>query len=70
MAEQPPVNLIERVTDNPEVSEMKMDLQIEMPTATFEDAPEGIEIQTTEDGGVVVDMDPTASNDPNTGDFY
>ena len=70
MAEQPPVNLIERVTDNPEVSEMKMDLQIEMPTATFEDAPEGIEIQTTEDGGVVVDIDPTASNDPNTGDFY
>ena len=72
MAESPPpVSLVERVTDDPKVEESQTDLEIEMPAATFKtDIPDGIEIEMTEDGGVTIDLDPTAENNPMTGEFY
>ena len=72
MAESPPpVSLVERVTDDPKVEDAQTDLEIEMPAATFKtDIPDGIEIEMTEDGGVTIDLDPTAENNPMTGEFY
>ena len=73
MAQQPPVSLVEKQNDDPNVAEALDDIEIEMPASVFpaKDAiPDGIEIEATDDGGVVVDMDPSLNNAPDEGDFF
>tara|TARA_R100000908_G_C3754500_1_gene148812 strand:- start:638 stop:3070 length:2433 start_codon:yes stop_codon:yes gene_type:complete len=73
MAQQPPVSLVERQNDDPNVAEALDDIEIEMPASVFpvKDAiPDGIEIEATDDGGAVVDMDPSLNKAPDEGDFF
>ena len=73
MAQQPPVSLVERQNDDPNVAEALDDIEIEMPASVFpvKDAiPDGIEIEATDDGGAVVDMDPSLNKASDEEDFF
>ena len=62
MADDPVISLVERVGDDPKLSEMALDVEIETigtPMGVEEGIPEGIEIEATDDGGVVIDLDPS-----------
>jgi len=64
MANDPRVSLIERRNDNPDLRELELDVEIEQPGAFFPSqrpVVDGISIEQVEDGGVVVDLDPSAS---------
>ena len=64
MANDPLVSLMERQNDNPDLRELELDVEIEQPGAFFPSqrpVVEGISIEEIEDGGVVVDLDPSAS---------
>ena len=72
MAEEPRISLVERVTDNPIGEEAIEDIEIEQPFSFGENQaalPEGIEIEMSDDGGVVIDLDPMASSRMGSGDF-
>ena len=72
MAEEPRVSLVERITDNPIGEEAIADIEIEQPFSFGENQaalPEGIEIEMSDDGGVVIDLDPMASSRMGSGDF-
>jgi len=73
MAKEPTVSLIERITDNPIGEDAIADIEIEQPFSFSENQavlPEGIDIQMTEDGGVVIDLDPQASSRMGSTDFF
>ena len=65
---------IEKNNIAPELNEDDMVLEIELAApGTFEamdrDMPDGIEIEESEDGGVVVDFEPMSSRGEDGGDF-
>ena len=61
-------------TATPDFTEEEMELDIELAApGTFEGdqlLPEGIEIEESDDGGVIVDFDPMAMVGVDEGDFY
>ena len=69
-------SLMDGTSMQPEITEEEMELDIEIAApGTFvgsmdEMLPEGIEIETEEDGGVTVDFDPMALAGIDGGDFY
>ena len=73
MAKEPRVSLIERITDNPIGEDAVADIEIEQPFSFGENQaalPEGIEIEMTDEGGVVIDLDPLASSRMGSTDFF
>jgi hypothetical protein len=67
-------SLMDSTAMMPEVTEEDMELDIELAApGTFEGnalLPEGIEIEESDDGGVIVDFDPMAMLGVDEGDFY
>ena len=62
MADEPIVSLMDRANSNPLEEDVALDIEIEQPAATFQNKnniPDGIEIEATDDGGVVIDLDPS-----------
>ena len=73
MATDPLVSLMERRNNNPDIDDMALDIEIEQPGTLFSSAnaiPEGIEIEEEEDGGGVIDLDPSASRERGSGNFF
>jgi hypothetical protein len=73
MATDPLVSLMERRNNNPDIDDMALDIEIEQPGTLFSSAnaiPEGIEIEEEEDGGVVIDLDPNASRERGSENFF
>ena len=73
MATDPLVSLMERRNNNPDLDDMALDIEIEQPGTLFSSAdaiPEGIEIAEEEDGGVTVDLDPNASRERGSENFF
>ena len=73
MATDPLVSLMERRNNNPDLDDMALDIEIEQPGTLFSSAdaiPEGIEIEEEEDGGVVIDLDPNASRERGSENFF
>ena len=73
MANDPRVSLIERQDDNPDLKELELDIEIEQPGTLFPSrrpVVEGISIEEIEDGGVIVDLDPSASRERGSGNFF
>jgi hypothetical protein len=70
MATDPRVSLMERRNDNPDLDDMALDIEIEQPGTLLSSAdaiPAGIEIEEEEDGGVVIDLDPSSRPDREEG---
>ena len=58
---------------NDSAEDLELDIEIAAPGTLVggtPELPEGIEIESSEDGGVIIDFDPTASNAPDEGDFF
>lgn len=58
---------------NDSADDLELDIEIAAPGTLVggtPELPEGIEIESSEDGGVIIDFDPTASNAPDEGDFF
>ena len=58
---------------NDSAEDLELDIEIAAPGTLVggtPELPEGIEIEPSEDGGVVIDFDPTASDTPDEGDFF
>jgi hypothetical protein len=58
---------------NDSTEDLELDIEIAAPGTLVggtPELPEGIEIESSEDGGVIIDFDPTASNAPDEGDFF
>ena len=58
---------------NDSAEDLELDIEIAAPGTLVggtPELPEGIEIEASEDGGVVIDFDPTASDTPDEGDFF
>ena len=73
MAEDPKVSLVERITDNPIGEDAITELEIEQPFSFAENQanfPEGVDIEMTDDGGVIIDLDPMASSQMGSTDFF
>ena len=71
MAEKPVVSLMDKNTDSPLAEEIVADINLDLPEDMLTEPDiEGIEITPSEDGGVVIDLDPTATNEGGSGDFY
>ena len=57
--DRPVVSLMDRVTDNPEMPLIEDDADLASPNGLSGVNPEGVEIEIDEDGGAIVDFDPT-----------
>ena len=68
----PSVSFVERENDDPEIQGLTDDLDIELPGTQMLEREnlDGIEIETGEDGGVIVDFDPQAAEKERDDDFY
>ena len=69
MVDRPVISLMDKQTDDPLVEEAQLDLDIELP-GEMALPMEGIDIQSTEDGGLIVDLDPRISKEPEDGSFF
>ena len=69
MVDRPVISLMDKQTDDPLVEEAQLDLDIELP-GEMALPMEGIDIQSTEDGGLIVDLDPRTSKEPEDGSFF
>jgi hypothetical protein len=67
----PAASFVERENDDPQIAGLSDDLDIEMPGSRMSrmEYSEGIEIEESEDGGVVVDFDPEAAKDDRDAEF-
>mgnify|MGYP003111051794 CR=1 FL=1 len=72
MADRPVVSLMDKNTDDPLVEQAQLDIDIEVPddSGFMGGLAGGVDIQPTEDGGVVVDLDPIASSRLDNDDFF
>lgn len=68
---RPMASLMDRSSDDPMLIDAEDDIEIESPGTLMMSgtAPEGIEIEIDEEGGAIIDFDPTAAN-VDEGDFY
>ncbi len=66
----PVASFVERENSDPMMAEAVTDIEIEMPGAFSAPYADGIDIIAEEDGGVVVDFDPSASKTEVSDDFF
>ena len=58
---------------NDSTEDLELDIEIAAPgtlVGGVPELPEGVEVEEVEDGGVIIDFDPTASDSPDEGDFF
>lgn len=68
--DRPVVSLMDRMNDDPELPRIEDDADLAAPNGLSGLDTDGIEIEIDEEGGAIVDFDPTADLGPDEGDFY
>jgi len=68
--DRPVVSLMDRMSDDPELPRIEDDADLAAPNGLSGLDTDGIEIEIDEEGGAIVDFDPTADLGSDDGDFY
>ena len=68
--DRPVVSLMDRMSDDPDLPRIEDDADLAAPNGLSGLDTDGVEIEIDEEGGAIVDFDPTADLGPDEGDFY